>query len=680
MNKPIQFISIDKDGTCALNPEAEKIISNIQENVGIICVAGLYRTGKSYLLNRILNRQDGFEVGPTTNSCTKGLWMWGEPISFNNMKVLIIDTEGLGSAFEDRNETIDMEIFCLGVLLSSLFIYNSMKNIDESAVESLALVINFAKKIQSKFSNNGLNEYSTNFPTFLWVLRDFALDLIDIKGRKISASQYLENALTENENINDDLEVSKKNEIRKLLKLFFKERDCYTLIRPVSDEKKLRNIDKIPKSELREDFLKQMEDLVSRIFLMTRPKLIQGSFINGKMYIDLVKMYINSLNNNSLPDVKSSWKIVVDQQMENVFKKSIDYYTDEMLNLDFKKINTSKELFKKHNEIRGIAMDYLRDFGSLNVPLEVYLDLISKLDSKITDQYTDFISKWEEISSKNCKHISEGLIQEYKSNNKEIIDDAFSCLEMFEEVVKFIEEQVPNEMRYEHIFPQVYAFFTSQIKICLKENKAKTDTQIAQLKHENSVLQSAVEKNKEIIERTKEDYEMEINAIKENNQQMRLDLEAKVDEKTKMLKNAQYSNESIVDELKAKINMLNTLSESKKAEQAAQKEDKKKKKKETQIDEGLLDVKMDNILEKLDSYRDVILRNELEKAKLQLKLEMSNKIEDLENDFARKIVQAKKMCEKTVILLRNSFHEENGNLKQLIKVFNIYFKIIIGTL
>jgi Guanylate-binding protein, N-terminal domain len=39
----------------------------------------MYRTGKSYLLNRvILNVQkgEGFGVGPTINPCTKGLWMW----------------------------------------------------------------------------------------------------------------------------------------------------------------------------------------------------------------------------------------------------------------------------------------------------------------------------------------------------------------------------------------------------------------------------------------------------------------------------------------------------------------------------------------------------------------------------------------------------------------------------
>ena len=49
--------------------------------LGIIAVAGMYRTGKSYLLNRmLLDRSDGFGVGPTINPCTKGVWMWGKPV------------------------------------------------------------------------------------------------------------------------------------------------------------------------------------------------------------------------------------------------------------------------------------------------------------------------------------------------------------------------------------------------------------------------------------------------------------------------------------------------------------------------------------------------------------------------------------------------------------------------
>lgn len=47
----------------------------------------------------------------------------------------------------------------------------------------------------------------------------------------------MENALKEQAGVSDKIE--KKNRIRRLLKCFFQERDCCTLIRPLEDEQKL---------------------------------------------------------------------------------------------------------------------------------------------------------------------------------------------------------------------------------------------------------------------------------------------------------------------------------------------------------------------------------------------------------------------------------------------------------
>lgn len=48
------------------------MIESVSQPFGIVSVAGMYRTGKSYLLNRVLlDRSDGFGVGPTINPCTK---------------------------------------------------------------------------------------------------------------------------------------------------------------------------------------------------------------------------------------------------------------------------------------------------------------------------------------------------------------------------------------------------------------------------------------------------------------------------------------------------------------------------------------------------------------------------------------------------------------------------------
>jgi hypothetical protein len=72
-------------GEYEANPEALAFLKSIEGKVAIISVAGMYRTGKSYLLNTIMLKQKGgFAVGPTTNPKTKGIWVWGRPLIFKN--------------------------------------------------------------------------------------------------------------------------------------------------------------------------------------------------------------------------------------------------------------------------------------------------------------------------------------------------------------------------------------------------------------------------------------------------------------------------------------------------------------------------------------------------------------------------------------------------------------------
>ena len=82
------------------------------------------------LLN--LNGNNGFKVSPSVNACTKGLWIWSQPVynEKENLSIIFMDTEGLDSV--DRNSNTDTKLFTLSVLLSSYFIFNSVGAIDEN--------------------------------------------------------------------------------------------------------------------------------------------------------------------------------------------------------------------------------------------------------------------------------------------------------------------------------------------------------------------------------------------------------------------------------------------------------------------------------------------------------------------------------------------------------------------
>lgn len=49
--------------------------------------------------------------------------------------------------------------------------------------------------------------------------------------------------------------VEKKNRIRRLILNFFKDRDCYTMVRPTEEEKDLQNMQKMNDEKLRPEFI-----------------------------------------------------------------------------------------------------------------------------------------------------------------------------------------------------------------------------------------------------------------------------------------------------------------------------------------------------------------------------------------------------------------------------------------
>lgn len=155
--------------------------------------------------------------------------------------LLVMDSEGIGAMDEDQNH--DTRIFLLATLLSSMLIYNSVGTIDESALQNLSLIVNMSKQLQIRSQGakeTDPEELRSYFPSFMWVLRDFSLRLIDLQGNPITSKQYLENALLPQKGTSDNIEV--KNRIRRVITSVFGERDCFAMVRPLEDEKAIQVI------------------------------------------------------------------------------------------------------------------------------------------------------------------------------------------------------------------------------------------------------------------------------------------------------------------------------------------------------------------------------------------------------------------------------------------------------
>ena len=155
---------IDDDGNFQISKEALRIFELSQNKVAVICITGCYRTGKSFLMNQLVGSQSAFEVDPSVNACTRGLWFYSEPIIIEKdgevFDIYIMDSEGLGGV--DKHQNYDIKIFTLSVLLSSFLIYNQVGVIDETAITNLSLVTNLAKNIQIQRAQSSNNEGGGN--------------------------------------------------------------------------------------------------------------------------------------------------------------------------------------------------------------------------------------------------------------------------------------------------------------------------------------------------------------------------------------------------------------------------------------------------------------------------------------------------------------------------------------
>lgn len=65
--------------TCLLCFRADNVQTQPVDVVAVLVMSGKARTGKSYLMNRLVgNTKGGFAVGSAVQHCTEGVWIWGK--------------------------------------------------------------------------------------------------------------------------------------------------------------------------------------------------------------------------------------------------------------------------------------------------------------------------------------------------------------------------------------------------------------------------------------------------------------------------------------------------------------------------------------------------------------------------------------------------------------------------
>ena len=441
----ISFVTFE-NGKFIISEEAKKLLSQkSNENMGIISLVGKYRTGKSFLLNRvILERQKhlGFGVAPTIKPCTKGIWIWSDPLMISNVHcptpfpAYLIDTEGLGAYDEEINH--DSKIFLIAVLISSLFIYNSFGAIDENQISNLSFVLNLSKtiKIKSVAIEDNEEELAKYFPTLFWLLRDFSLKLEDKNGNVITEKQYLENALRELSGLTNSIE--EKNKVRNLIRAYFPERDCFCMVLPTEDEQDLQNLQNLPDNKFRKEFLEQSKMFKNKVLKKTKPKRLNGKVLTGAMLVEFVQNILDSINAGAIPVIEDSWRYI----MKNECIKN----TKELVNKFLLEINQYKDQNKDKKDFLKNIKKYTKNLGDKYVKEFMNNNLIDDDDNK------------KEFSEKLGKKINQELVRFNKEIDK-LTEEKFEN-DLSEETNKFIASLKDKDYskNYYKFFDEIDAF------------------------------------------------------------------------------------------------------------------------------------------------------------------------------------------------------------------------------
>lgn len=407
MPEPMCLIGNTEEQLVA-NQEALEILSAITQPVVVVAIVGLYRTGKSYLMNKLAGKEKGFAVGSTVQSHTKGIWMWCVPHPQKPGHTLVLlDTEGLGDV-EKIDEKNDTQIFSLAILLSSTFVYNTMNKIDQGAIDLLHNVTELTDLLRTR-NSSGVNEAEepadlSFFPDLVWTLRDFYLSL-ETDGHAITSDEYLENSLKLKQGSDEKTQMF--NLPRLCIQKFFPVKKCFVFDSPTHG-KKLSQLQTLRSDELSSDFLQDLSEFCSHIFTHSKIKTLPGGIqVNGPRLESLVQTYVDAINSGALPCIENTVVTLARRENSAAVQKAITHYDQQMSQRVKLPTETPQELLDLHRACETEAMDIFRNHSFKDEDQCFQKELENLLSAK----QDEICKKNVEASANHCSALLESIFK-----------------------------------------------------------------------------------------------------------------------------------------------------------------------------------------------------------------------------------------------------------------------------
>ncbi|XP_052403559.1 guanylate-binding protein 1-like isoform X4 [Carassius gibelio] len=423
MSSPICLVE-NVNGSLSVCKDAVEFLSRINEPVVVVSVVGLYRTGKSYLMNRLAGQQSGFALGNTIESKTKGIWMWCVPHPKKEGHTLVLlDTEGLGDVAKGDSKN-DSWIFCLAVLLSSTLVYNSHGTIDNSAVEKLHYVVELTEQIKIRSTEAAADEEEEEdckfvqfFPSFTWVVRDFTLEL-EIEGKRVTEDDYLEFALKLKKGINK--KVSDYNLPRQCIRNYFPSpRKCFVFPSPASPQN-MACLESLKEQDLVPDFLQATRRFCDHIFHNSVVKTVKGGHrVTGKLLGHLAEIYVDTIKSGKVPCLENAVVALANLENKTAVQEALKTYQTGMEKVKNKFPISVIDITSEHQKFSSLAT---AEFMKRSFKDEKG-EYVNKLREDIDMDFVCLLQENEMASERKCRDLLKNL---FSDMNKRLQDGEYS--------------------------------------------------------------------------------------------------------------------------------------------------------------------------------------------------------------------------------------------------------------
>ncbi|CAK9031067.1 Guanylate-binding protein 1 (GTP-binding protein 1) (GBP-1) (mGBP-1) (mGBP1) (Guanine nucleotide-binding protein 1) (Interferon-gamma-inducible protein MAG-1) (Interferon-induced guanylate-binding protein 1) [Durusdinium trenchii] len=263
-----------------LNDAGLRYLESQRSPLFLIPALGVYRGGKSLLLNRLMQRQapyaQSFGIGHGQETFTRGIEICAEALPNHGGTVVWMDTEGLFSS-EDARSAYGPKIFSLALLFSSVVLLNNLKVLNQQFFVFFEEQQQVARILREGLRSEGMRSdllLPENLP-IVWVLQQ----PINFAASAEASRHQLDSFLT----IQDKARERIKDSFKHLI---------HEVPTATHDARQWSKLDQVSDNQLLLEYVSATKDL--RYILLTqlqtaRPLQAPSVAAQLRMYVDLVQ-------------------------------------------------------------------------------------------------------------------------------------------------------------------------------------------------------------------------------------------------------------------------------------------------------------------------------------------------------------------------------------------------------